>query len=68
MRTTLDIDDTLMEALLARHPGSSKTEAVEHALRDYLARDAATRLVALAGKLNIEDVSKESRAEDRRTL
>ena len=28
MRTTLDIDDELLKALLARHPGSSKREAV----------------------------------------
>lgn len=67
MRTTLDIDDGLMAALLARHPGVSKTEAVERAIREYLAMDAADRLVELAGKLPIDDVSAEMRRIDRHT-
>jgi Arc/MetJ family transcription regulator len=34
MRTTLDIDDDLLAAVLARYPGSTKTEAIEAAPRD----------------------------------
>lgn len=67
MRTTLDIDDEIFAALLARHPGVSKKEAVERAIRDYLARDAVTRVRALIGTLEIEDVSRELRRIDRRT-
>jgi Arc/MetJ family transcription regulator len=67
MRTTLDLDDELMEMLLARHPQKSKTEAVEQAIRDYLASDANARIDALRGILEIEDVSEESRLEDRHT-
>lgn len=65
MRTTLDIDDALMEALLARHPGVSKRRAVEAAIREYLKHDTVARIRALAGKLDIEDVSAELRRIDR---
>jgi Arc/MetJ family transcription regulator len=66
MRTTLDLDDDLLAALLARTPGLSKTEAIERALRAYLADDAAARLRGLAGSVEIADVSAELRARDRR--
>jgi Arc/MetJ family transcription regulator len=61
MRTTLDLDDSLMDALLARHPGASKREAVENAVRAYLALDSIERIRALRGKLEIEDLSAELR-------
>ncbi|MGH2764628.1 MAG: type II toxin-antitoxin system VapB family antitoxin [Actinomycetota bacterium] len=67
MRTTLDIDDELMRLLLSRHPGKSKTEAVEEAIRDYLANDANARIDALRGAIEIVDVSEESRRQDRHT-
>lgn len=67
MRTTLDIDDDLLRALLARHPGVSKREAVERAIAEYLSKDAAARAKALRGRIRIEDVSAELRALDRRT-
>ena len=67
MRTTLDIDDALMEALLSRVPGVTKTEAIERALRAFLADDAAARLRALAGVLEIEDISQDVRRSDRRS-
>jgi hypothetical protein len=66
MRTTLDLDDDLMEALMARHPELSKTKAVEAAIEDHLRRGAVDWLLANAGKIEIEDVSKEMRAIDRR--
>lgn len=66
MRTTLEIDDGLLDALLARHPRASKTEAIEIAIRAYLSSDAVTRLRKLAGKVEIEDVSRELRSRDRR--
>jgi hypothetical protein len=66
MRTTLDLSDRLMESLLARHPGESKTKAVEAAIEDHLRRGSVDWLLANAGKIEIEDVSKEMRAIDRR--
>jgi hypothetical protein len=67
MRTTLDIDDDLLRALLARHPGVSKREAVERAIAEYLSKDAAARTVALRGSIQIEDLSGELRQADRRS-
>lgn len=67
MRTTLDIDDELLKALLARHPGASKREAVERAIAEYLSKDAASRTRALVGRVEIEDVSEDLRRADRRT-
>lgn len=66
MRTTLDIDDRLMEALMARHPGESKTKAVEAAIEEHVRRGAVDWLLENAGKIEIEDVSGEMRAIDRR--
>lgn len=66
MRTTLDIDDWLMERLMARHPDVSKTKAVEAAIEEYLRRGAVDWLLENAGKIEIEDVSKAMRAIDRR--
>ena len=65
IRTTLDIDDDLMATLLARLPGRSKTEAVEHAIDRFLSSDAVDRLKALAGTLDIQDLSDELRRVDR---
>jgi Arc/MetJ family transcription regulator len=67
MRTTLDIDDELLRALMARHPGASKREAVERAIAEYLSKDAAARSRALAGHIRVEDASSELRRADRRT-
>jgi len=55
-----------MEALMARHPGLSKTKAVEAAIEDHVRRGAVDGLLKIRGKLDIEDVSKEMRAIDRR--
>jgi hypothetical protein len=66
IRTTLDIDDRLMESLMARHPGESKTVAVEAAIAEYVRRGAVDWLLENAGDIEIEDVSKEMRAIDRR--
>ncbi len=66
MRTTLDLDDRLMESLMARHPGESKTKAVEAAISEHVRRGAVKRLLELQGKLEIEDVSAELRAIDRK--
>ena len=63
MRTTLDLDDELLRALLERHPGVSKRKAVERAIRSYLTKDAAGRVQALRGRLPIEDVSAELRRD-----
>lgn len=55
MPTTLDIDDELMGALLARLPDASKTEAVEIAIEAYVSLVAPARLRATAGSVEVED-------------
>ncbi len=67
MRTTLDLDDGLMNLLMARHPGASKTKAVEVAIEEHLRRGAVDWLLANAGTIEIEDVSSEMRSIDRRS-
>jgi hypothetical protein len=67
MRTTLDLDDRLMNLLMARHPDSSKTKAVEAAIEEHLRRGAVDWLLANAGTIEIEDVSTEMRSIDRRS-
>jgi len=51
---------------MSRYPGKSKTRAVEAAIEDHVRRGAADRLLKMRGRLDIEDVSKEMRAIDRR--
>jgi hypothetical protein len=65
MRTTLDLDDALINALLLRLPGCSKTQAIEAAVHAYLAEDSASRLRELAGTVEIEDLSADLRRLDR---
>lgn len=66
MRTTLDLDDRLMESLMARHPGESKTKAVESAIAEHLRRGAVDWLLENAGSIEIDDLSHEMRSLDRR--
>ncbi len=63
MRTTLELDDALMETLMARHPGASKREAVEAAIRGYLEQDAVARVLALKGNLVVDDLSADLRRD-----
>lgn len=51
---------------MARHPGASKTKAVETAIEDHVRRGAVDWLLRMRGKIEIEDVSREMRAIDRR--
>ena len=55
-----------MRALMARHPGESKTKAVEAAIADHVRRGAVDWLLKNAGQIEIADVSAELRAIDRR--
>lgn len=67
MRTTLDIDDELMNALTSEYPNLSKTEAIETVIRRSLSEAAAEGLRRIAGSLEIEDASEASRRDDRHT-
>ena len=67
MRTTLDLNDDLLAALMARHPDLSKTEAIEVAIRQHLAELSVAGLRGFAGRMDIEDISADLRKRDRQT-
>ena len=76
MRTTLDIDDSLIEALMARNPGVSKTKAIERAIDHYVKTNAYERARTLRGafpgitdnsaELDALDLERQARLEARR--
>jgi hypothetical protein len=49
VRTTLNLDATLIEAAQAARPGLTRSAIVEEGLKALLAREAALRLAALGG-------------------
>lgn len=67
MRTTLDIDATLLDDVLQATGLKTKSKAVEHALRMYLRWWAAKALIASAGQLDLDyDISERKRLDARR--
>lgn len=65
MRTTLDIDDRLMDALMSRSPELSKTKAIERAIEHYVQEDVYESLRKLRGSRKDKlDFSVENRRLD----
>jgi len=64
MRTTINVKDDLMAALMKRAMVSSKTKAIELAIKEYLEKQAIEDLIALSGQIRIDlDWEKEEEAE-----
>ena len=64
MRTSINIQDDLMNELMARSKAKTKTKAVELAIKDYVERKSIEDLISLSGKINIEmDWQKEEEDE-----
>jgi Arc/MetJ family transcription regulator len=59
MRTTLDIPEELLHDVTAILKTKKRNEAVRLALADFVRRNRRGRLLALRGKLDIEDASPE---------
>ena len=59
MRTTLDIPEELLRDVAAILKTKKRNEAVRLALADFVRRNRRGRLLALRGKLDIEDASPE---------
>ncbi len=57
MRNTLDLDDALIDALLARHPGMAMPQAIELAAKSYLAHDGSAGCDTWPGPWKIMDPS-----------
>jgi len=64
MRTTINVKDDLMKALMKRAMVGSKTKAIELAIKEYLEKQAMEDLIALSGRIHIDlDWEKEEQAE-----
>jgi|WetSurMetagenome_2_1015567.scaffolds.fasta_scaffold1159716_2 hypothetical protein len=59
MRTTLDIPEELLRDVTVILRTRKRNEAVRIALSDFVRRNRRGRLLALRGKLDIEDASPE---------
>ena len=53
MRTTLAIDESLLEEVKTLSGAKTKKEAVEKALGDYVARKKAMSLLDMEGKMDL---------------
>ncbi len=53
MRTTLDVDEKLLDAVVNATGEKSKSKAVNKALQDYIRRRNLGRLLASRGKLDL---------------
>ena len=65
MRTTLDIDERLLGAVVKATKEKSRSKAVQKVLEDYLRHRAINELRDSAGKTGIDDMQEEQRAADR---
>ena len=64
MRTTINVSDELMSALLERTKSRTKTQAIETAIREYLNKKAIEDLISLSGRIDIDpDWQKDEEAE-----
>lgn len=64
MRTTINIQDDLMDALLACTKAKTKTKAIELAIKDYIEKKSIEDLISLSGKINVDlDWQKEEEVE-----
>ena len=57
MRATLNIPDTLMKEVQNATGEKSKTQAIVTAMEEYVRRKKLTKLLALKGRIQIEDVT-----------
>ncbi|MCH7746330.1 MAG: type II toxin-antitoxin system VapB family antitoxin [Chloroflexi bacterium] len=55
MRTTLDVDEKLMETMLKMTGEKSKSKAVNKAMKDFVRRRSIDDLRAMAGKIDLID-------------
>ena len=65
MRTTLDIDERILGAVVKATGEKSRSKAVQKVLEDYLRHRAIDELRGSAGKIGIDDMQEEQRAADR---
>ena len=66
MRTTLDIDSQLLDQVVNATGESSKSKAVNAALKEYVRRRYAQELIDSWGKVVVDDFSEEAARLDER--
>ena len=59
MRTTLNIDDKLLESIVEATGESTKSKAVNAALKEYIRRKYVQELIDSFGKIIVDDFSEE---------
>ena len=55
MRTTINIDDEIINEIFTHYQSKTKTEAINRALNDLVILIKKKNLIALRGKIDIED-------------
>ncbi len=55
MRTTINIDDEIINEIFAHYKSKTKTEAVNRALKDLMILFKKQKLIALRGNVDIDD-------------
>ena len=55
MRTTINVDDALLENVMLLTHAESRADAIRIALQEYIRLQRKQQVLALRGKLDIED-------------
>jgi metal-responsive CopG/Arc/MetJ family transcriptional regulator len=64
MRTTLNIDDNIMEKVMSYTGQKNRSEAVRQALSSFIKEQKKKQILELRGQVNIEDDWRELRKLD----
>lgn len=68
MRTTLSIEDTLLEQVMQFTESPNRSEAVRIALKAYIRQQEIQQMRAMRGTIDIDDTWRELRALDTKPL
>ncbi len=68
MRTTLSIDDQVMQSVMQETGHSNPLDAVRDALQSYLQEQKLKKVIALRGKVQITDNWRKLRALDAKQI
>jgi len=55
MRTTINIEDNLINELFIHYKSKTKTEAINRALKDLIVLLKKQKMISMRGKIDIED-------------
>jgi len=64
MRATLNIDDALLDQVMAYTESTNRSEAVRRALKAYIRQQEIRQIRAMRGTMEIDDSWRELRALD----